>query len=114
MLTNLPDKFRAIAHWAIANRSRYDSYSAIFDDLVRHGAKRHDVKNAKQLTDIYVEYVKSGDASEDWFMELNYPQAVLVNRATRNVGASMLRSERVFDGRHGSWRKITMFAEHKK
>ena len=110
LTTRVAWKYRYLAVVAIALAARLDSYRAAFDVLRKEGAKESDIKNAKQLTTIYGDFVARGPATSDWFDRLDFKTALLVNRASNKLGPWCIRKEAIFDGSATAHRRLLELA----
>lgn len=86
-------KYRRHANVAIALYLKSGSMRQAFKIAERAGLTDSELKNARNLTSIYTEFVEGGSATIDWWESLNSIQVKLLNSACSKHGPWTLRKE---------------------
>jgi hypothetical protein len=104
-------KYRIHANVAIALYLKCGSIRQAFKVAERVGLDESELRNAKQLTTIYIEFVEGGSATIHWWESLNSIQARLINSASFKHGSWTLRKENLLKGTPRDWIRIKELAD---
>jgi hypothetical protein len=107
-------KYRRHANVAIALYLKCGSIKQAFKVAERVGLDESELRNAKQLTSIYIEFVEGGSATLEWWESLNSIQARLVNSVSSKHGPWTLRKENLLKGTPSDWIRIKELASRRR